>query len=193
MFGKKRRELEEKLRLEREAHERDLQELKELRANIELKEQTLAEMQSALEHKIQEMNDRSRQFAEERTRLINELQEEIRKKRETLDAEIAKNRACAEMQLNSKLEAFSSNYNYYLSQLKLIMDILTKASVTAGKTFLHQDEKDTAKLFQTIFNSELDERAVFQLPQQARAENAPKATEENAQNAESGFDEEVLV
>ena len=80
-----------------------------------------------------------------------------------------------------------------MSQLKLIMDILTKASVSSGKTFLHQDEADTAKLFQTIFNSELDERAVFQLPQQARAENAPKATEENAQNAESGFDEEVLV
>ena len=183
MFGKKRRELEEKLHLECEAHERDLQELNALRAGLELKERTLVEMQSAFEQRIQEMDEKSRLFAEERAVLIGELQTEIKQKRAALDEEIAKDRVCAEMQLNGKLEAFSNNYNYYLSQLKLIMDILTKASMTAGKSFLYQDEEDTAKLFQSIFNSELEERVVLQLPQQSRPHSTTDNTPQGAPQA----------
>ncbi len=156
MFGKMRMRLERELREEREAHARDLEELEALRDKVEPERQELKKLQDACQKELRELEDQKRVLEEELF---------LRKKE-------------AEEHIHKNVTALSDNYNYYLSQLKLLMDVLTKVSISVGGLFLIQEDIDTAELFRTMFSGELDPETFLRKeeetgPRTSRKETAP--------------------
>ena len=166
MFGRREKKLAEQLRQERELHERDLQELNKLRYELDLEKQ----VQSLYHQKLQDLEA-------QKNALAQELERRAKQQQESLEAELLRRREAEEERLRQKLAAFSRNYNYYLAQIKLLMDVLTRASITVGESFLTAENADPEKTFQSIIDSEIHSEAFLAAAQQAGPENPPAAGE----------------
>lgn len=177
MFGKKKRELEaqiadlaQRLIEKQEECERVTRELDALKERLDLEERTLKELQDACRQKLSDMDGKSRQFEYEHAKIIQETQEESDRQRAELEREIKDNREKAGADLSERVRAFSDNYNYYLSQVKLIMDMLTRAAIKTGESFL-TDDRDTTELFRNEMSEGLNS-GVFHAPESEKIEEA---------------------
>lgn len=159
-------ELSEALRAETEAHGKDLAELEELRGRAAAEEQRFQQMQEALRQERADLSMQAERLKEQKYAAVLTLKEirerqrlqlaaEAEDAREALKREIAEERARARDELLAKVQSFSDNYGYYLSQLKLMMDLITKAATNTGKVFLTADSADT----ETLFRSEMSQGA----------------------------------
>lgn len=189
MFGRKAKKLEEALQQERSAHVRDLQELRALRSGIDSEKQSLKKAQDDYQKKLEELEIDKITFQEERARLFQEFDTEVSQRRNALDEEIRLRKKLAEEQIRKDLTALQDNYSYYLSQLKLLMDVLTNVSITVGKTVLTQEDTDTAELFQTLFSTQLDSKDFPLTRQDRQAEDAPGVPEGDGQGPIPGREE----
>ena len=85
-----------------------------------------------------------------------ELEEELDRKRAELEKELDQQREEAERAIQEKTRAFSDNYNYYLSQLKLVMDMLTRSATRVGERFIVDEDADPTTLFRSEMSSGLN-------------------------------------
>lgn len=85
-----------------------------------------------------------------------ELEEELDRKRAELEKELDQQREEAERAIQEKTRAFSDNYNYYLSQLKLVMDMLTRSATRVGERFIVDENADPTTLFRSEMSSGLN-------------------------------------
>ncbi len=156
MFGKKNTDLEQQLCREREAHARDIEELEALRGRLEPEQQELKKLQDACRKELRELEELKCAFEEAQASRAQALDLEEKQRQEAFDAELLLRKKETEENIHKNVTALSDNYSYYLSQLKLLMDILTKVSITVGKSFLTQEGVDTAELFREMVNDEID-------------------------------------
>lgn len=182
MFGRKKKALDEALCQERMAHASDLQELHKLRSQIDSEKQSLKNLQDTYRQKLRELETNEDDFQEERARRLREVDEEVERRRSALDEEIRLRKKLAEESIQKNLTALQDNYSYYLSQLKLLMDVLTKVSITVGETVLTREDMDTAELFQTMFSAQIGSKAFPLTRQDPKPEASPGGVEEDAQS-----------
>lgn len=181
MFGRKKKELKEEHQ-ECEAYAHDLQELRALQSEIEKERQSLKKLQDTCRQKLSELDADKEALREERARLLQEFDAETKQKREALEEEILLKKRQTEEHLQKNLTAFRDNYNYYLSQLKLLMDVLTKVSVTVSEAVLTPEDKNTSELFQTMFSTQIDPKTFLRAQQDGNSEASHGDLEEYAQS-----------
>ncbi len=155
MFTTKRRLLEEKvaeleklLSEERAAHESDNKELKELKNRMELQDRTFEEIRDALQKRLQEIEEKSRQYDIEEKAKRESLQNEINEKRKIAEQEIERYRAEQTAILKQRIQDFGNQYSLYFSKVYQASELLNHKALQIGNVFL---EKDTnlSELFQT--------------------------------------------
>lgn len=132
---------------------------------------------------------------QKKTQSLDALLEEMQKKKIDVETELARQKKVETEQLKQRLteerdrtqkditdrvRAFSDSYNRYLSQLRLMMSILTGAAEKAGAEFLQSDDADAGHMLQTIVSDDL-QRA---LAKDAGTSSAPLAGSAAAVSAE---------
>ena len=158
MFGSKAKELEsllvstklelEKATEEKKKLEKDLAsvkgELKQMKdmvnnsdaAKLEAKaKETIAEYEG-----LKEMyNQKIRSFDDSKEESEQSFAREAALKRHHLDNEIADTKQASQQFVSETVSTFSETYNYYLNQIKVLMDALSQVAVETGKTLFAHD------------------------------------------------------
>lgn len=140
-------ELEKLLSEEKAAHESDSKELKELQARIELEERTFGEMRNALQKKLSEIEEKSRQYDIEEEEKRKAFEKEIEAKRKLVKQETEQYQAEQTDRLQKRLQAFNNYYNLYFSKIRQAAELLNDKALHIGHTFLETDT-EISELFQ---------------------------------------------
>lgn len=148
MFGRKKKETQS---WELTAQS---QELDALRSEMDGEKQSLRQTREDYLQKLQELEEERTALQEEYADLLREADAEAERRREKLDEELLQRKRLTEEQIQKNLKAFQENYSYYLSQLKLLMDVLTNVSVTVSESIVTQE--DTQTYFRTAFSAQVD-------------------------------------
>ncbi len=143
MFGRKKKEMP---RQEFPERSRDMEELETLWSELESEKQAMIEQQDAYRQSLEELNAEAEQ------------------QRKALEEEILLRKRLTEEHIQKNLTAFQENYSYYLSQLKLLMDVLTNVSLAVSKTIVTQEDVDAEELFRTMFSAQIDPNTFLQTP-----------------------------
>lgn len=137
---------------------------------IELEEQTIAEVRSALQAKLKELEEKSlrleweqqasreafqREIEQEREAFQREmqlerwaLQRETEEKRAQLDRELRQRREEEMGALQGRVDRVWKNYNFYLSQIQSQTQRLTETVLYAGRAVVDNKDVDIDALFQ---------------------------------------------
>lgn len=149
------KELEKKLSEERAAHESDNKELEELKSRIELEERTFGEIRDAMQKRLSEIEERSRQYdIEEKVKREN-LQKEIEEKRKAAEQEIGRYQAEQAEIVKKRVQEFSRQYHLFFSKIHQASEILNNTALEIGNTFLEND-RNIPELFQDQTKGFLD-------------------------------------
>ncbi len=114
-----------------------------------------------------------------------ELEEELDRKRAELEKELDQQREEAERAIQKKTRAFSDNYNYYLSQLKLVMDMLTRSATRVGERFIVDENADPTTLFRSEMSSGLNPELFSQTRQPVWMKNEETGPDRASATAEA--------
>jgi len=155
VFGRKKKEIPCQ---EIPDQSRDLEELDTLWSELEAEKQSLKELQDTYRQKLEELDG------------------ETERRRKALDEEILLRKRLTEEHIQKNLTAFRENYSYYLSQIKLLMDVLTTVSLAVSETIVSQEDMDTEALFRDMFSARIDSETILRAGQ----DQAPESPEESA-------------
>jgi|GEM_PF-4501417 len=174
MFSKQRqiRELQEKIsELETQLRQQkaaNAEELKSLKYQQELFQKKSQYMDGLLEEMQEKRMNAERELEQHRTDEAARLQQESQALRESTRRDI-----------EAQVRAFSDSYNHYLSQLRLMMTILTQAAEKTGARFLQDSKTDAGRMMQDLVSSGLQQAAGGQgqagVPQKNAAPQAAAA------------------
>lgn len=114
--------------------------------------QKLQQLKEEREEIRKKLNDELKAEQAEARRKFNE---ELEQKRKALAMELEAKRTNMEEEMLKRVKLYSDSYNHYLSQLKLIMNIITKAAVTVGEGFLRDQDNSIDEMFQAEIGSSL--------------------------------------
>ena len=119
---------------------------------VELEEQTAAEIRSAMQAKLQEIDEKSRQFEREQQAAREDLQREAEEKRARLDRELEQCREESLTALQDQVDRFWKNYNSYLARIQDEMGKLTEAALCAGQAILEDKDTDIDGVFRELMD-----------------------------------------
>ena len=164
MFGSKTKELsgllantkmdlermtEEKKALEKELSQTKgkLKELEDLVGNSDIRSLEAKAKATIAEYEgLKEMyNNKIRTFEDSRIEEESNFAREAALQRHNLENEISDNRQASQEFVASTVTAFSETYNYYLNQIKVLMDALSQVAKETGET-LFQGDPETLKV-----------------------------------------------
>ena len=72
-----------------------------------------------------------------------------------LQAEMQARRAQMQQTIEAQVRAFSDTYNYYLSQLRLMMTVITQAAGRTGANFLQTPDVDAGEMLRGYVSDDL--------------------------------------
>ena len=117
----------------------DNKELEELKSRIELEERTIEEIRNALQKRLSEKEEKSRQYEKEEKIKREILQKEIEEKRKAAKQEIERYQAEQTDMLKKRIQDFGSQYHLYLSKIYQASEMLNNTALQIGNTFLEND------------------------------------------------------
>lgn len=193
MFGRKKEmqalrerigELEASLASEMASHQADRQALTSLQERIELEERGFRELRATCQQKLEAMDEEAERFRQQQREVVSKLRERKERQETELMQEAEAARAALKQELNegrmrshnetlARLQAFGDNYSYYLSQIKLMMDLLTKAATNTSAMFLTAEDVDLDQIFEAEISASLDQD-IFGPSQREGAEDEPE-------------------
>ena len=167
MFGSKRiQELESQLRDWKSKAERELREKDSLTEKLQDAKKSIADLQAKLKDTdLERMKEEARSAKAEyeglrdlyaqKIKAFDDSREEEEQKfardaalqRYQLENEIKENRASNEAFVSKTVQTFSESYNYYLNQIKLMMDALGNVAAQTGEALFSQDTADLKAKF----------------------------------------------
>lgn len=150
----------------------------------------LAEMkqQQRFDAREQELEDLRQQTEREIQNLRREAEQKIDAMHERAEQEYYSYRDDTRRSVQAKVEAFGDNFNYYLQQLKGLMEKLVSTSMQVGDTFLASDAEEPGELFKKRMGAGADLQLGPLAPQdEATYDGGPTMDEDDASEDRTDF------